>query len=176
MTGSKVNPYDAGSYQYRTTFSDSFMDRSGYKWSGGDYNASTGAYVGSGIATANNTDFSDFTLTVDFTADKGESGLLIRGSDGGKNGYLLVCDLDAKVLRIYRLTNGVKTELAVSSVLSVTGDTVSLTLTVRAKGSSLSIETACTGASITDDSYSSGQIGVYASDSASFDNVLAQKG
>ncbi|MGM9637695.1 MAG: LamG-like jellyroll fold domain-containing protein [Eubacteriales bacterium] len=173
VSASRVNPYQEGSYHYHVTFSDSFMDLSGYKWSGTGYSAATGAYVGSGIATANDTDFADFILTVDVTSEKGESGLLIRSSEDGKNGYLLICDMDAKVLRIDKLTNGVKTELAVSSVMSIDGDTV--TLTVRANGSDLSIEAACTAASVTDDSYSTGLIGVYASDSAAFDNVLAQK-
>ncbi|MGM9681294.1 MAG: LamG-like jellyroll fold domain-containing protein [Eubacteriales bacterium] len=173
VTVSRVNPYTLGSYHYSVTFSDSFMDLSGYKWTGSGYSASTGAYVGSGIATANETDFGDFILTVDVSTQKGESGVLIRGSEDGKNGYLLVCDRDAGVLRIYKLTNGQKSELAVSSAMSIDGDTVSLT--VRAYGSSLSIEAACTAAAASDESYSSGLIGVYASDSAAFDNVLAQK-
>jgi hypothetical protein len=169
-----VNPYEDGSYHYRTTFSDDFFDLHGYKWSGGNYSAETGAYVGSGVSVANQTDFADFKAEIDVTLSSGEAGLLIR-SDDGANGYLLVCDRTDEVLKIYKLTNGEKTELATSSKLSISGENVSLTLTVQAVGDSLTIECACGSLTVTDSSYSTGLVGVYADTLASFDNLLVQK-
>ncbi len=169
-----VNPYDSGSYRYQTTFSDDFMDLHGYKWTGGSFSASDGSFAGKGTATANDTDFADFTATVDLKIGSGEAGVLIRAADE-KNGYLLTYDPADRKLKIYKLASGELTLLAASNELSLDSGASGVTLTVRAAGENLSIETACGTVSASDGAYKSGLVGLYAAENAVFDNVHVKK-
>lgn len=168
-----VNPYDSGSYRYQVTFSDNFMDLHGYKWTGGSFSASDGSYTGKGTSVANDTDFADFTATVDLKADSGEAGMLIRAADG-KNGYLLAYDSAENKLKIYRLASGERVLLAASNELPLDSGAV-MTLTIRATGENLSVETACGVVSASDGRYKSGLVGLYAAENAVFDNVHVKK-
>ncbi len=166
------NPYGDISYRYRVTFSDDFMDLHGYKWTGGSYSAAGGSYAGSGTALANETDFADFTATLDVKNEDGQAGLLFRATDG-KNGYLALCDRSAGELRIYRLTNGEKELLASAGIAPEKGSVLSIT--VQAAGSQIRIDGGGASVSADDGSYNAGLVGLYADSDAIFDNLHVQK-
>ncbi len=164
-----VNPYEEGKYSYRTTFSDAFFDRHAYKWTAvsGAWSASEGVYVGEGLTLANDTDFSDFTAVFEVKAG-GSAGLVLRRESDG--GYLLArLDIAGQKLEIVlagsggeRLLDSAPASLAGSSALSVTVTAAGKKVTLSCGGVSVSAETDLV----------SGQIGFFAEDSASFDNLL----
>ncbi len=162
------NPYNNGSYSYRYMFSDSFFDLKAYKWTvkQGSFSASSGAYSGSGLTFANDTDFKNFKAVFDLC--NGSGGIVFRAKDD-KNYYSAEYDSAGKTLSIYKVASGKKELLASSSKLQ--GETESITLTLECQGESIRFYANCAEVKCTDSTYQSGLVGFTSSSSASFDNL-----
>ena len=168
-TENSHNPYDDKFYTYKYTFSDSFGDKNAYKWRAltGSWSASSGAYVGSGVTLANATAFSDFTASFTLTPTS-EAGFILRAQNETHYYYAAIT---VGKMTIYKVAEGEKTVLATTSVEYPGG---AVTVSLEAKGNTLRISANCNDCIATDDSYTVGQIGFAAKDSATFDSLLVK--
>jgi|GEM_PF-1387502 len=163
---STVNPYNDETYTYRYMFSDTFFDLHAYKWKvvSGSRSAESGAYVGSGLCFAKDTDFSDFTASYTMS---GTGGLIFRAKDKN-NFYYAEYDAASDQFVICRVTGGETTELGRSEKLNCV---MPCEILLSANGSEIKISANCVELTVTDSAYTSGQIGFYSPSEAAIYSV-----
>lgn len=164
--GDGNDPTEDDDFMIKYDFSDSFSDLRADRWTpvSGSWSAESGAYAGSGLTFAKDTDFSDFRAT--FTID-GKGGLVLRALDSD-NYYLAEFDTQSCMFAVYKVISGSVTELGRSERLECV---VPFEVNVSANGDTIRMYGSCVELTVQDGSFTSGKIGLYAQSETAFDNL-----